>query len=81
MTFSTVSAALREQQEEQIKNLIGWTLVGSAVVHLVFLPLMMNWMVHRSPEAIDEPIEFILLDEPEPQPEPEEEPPPQNRKH
>jgi TonB family protein len=76
MTFSTVSAAQREQQEEQIKTLIGWTLMGSAVVHLVFLPLMANWMMTASPEAIEEPIEFIVLEEPEPEPEPEEDPPP-----
>ncbi len=76
MTFSTVSAAQREQQEEQIKKLIGWTLVGSAVVHLVLLPLMANWMETRSAEAIEEPIEFIVLEEPEPEPEPEEDPPP-----
>ncbi len=77
MTFSSVSTAQREQQEEKIKKLIAWSLVGSALVHLVVLPFTLNWIVQASPEATAEPIEFIVLDEPElSEPEPEEEPPP-----
>jgi TonB family protein len=57
----TISATQRAQQEQQIAQFLKFSLVGSAVVHLVALALAMPF-IHLTSDGTDEPIAFMVLE-------------------
>ena len=63
MTFSNVFTAQREQQEAELKKFLALSLLGSTVLHGVVLPLSLNLV--KPNEFAEEPIEFVLVEEPE----------------
>ncbi len=79
MTFSSVAAEQREQQQQQLKKFMGFSLLASALLHGALFPLNLESLWQRYATETEEPIEFVVLEEePEPEtpePEPKPEPP------
>lgn len=63
MTFLNVSTAQREQPEADLKKFLALNLKGSTVLHGVVLPLSLNLV--KPTEFAEEPIKFVLVEEPE----------------
>ncbi|NJK76503.1 MAG: hypothetical protein HC942_24065 [Microcoleus sp. SU_5_6] len=80
MSFSNVTAAQRQQQEEDLKKFLAIGLIASTVMHGVGLPLLLKLV--KPAEFVEDAIEIVVLDEPaveETKPEPavqEKVPPP-----
>ncbi len=63
MSVSDFSAAQREQQQQKLKKFLVLSFLASAVLHGVVLPLSLNFV--KPAESAEEPIEFIVVEEPE----------------
>ncbi|NEO98564.1 MAG: TonB family protein [Symploca sp. SIO2E9] len=78
MSISSFCIEQRELEQEALKKFLAMSLVGSALLHVV-LAFSITWL-DQEPEFVNEPIEIIIVEEPEPPPvEPKEEklePPP-----
>ncbi|NET07712.1 MAG: TonB family protein [Symploca sp. SIO2B6] len=66
MSISSFCIEQRELEQEALKKFLAISLVGSAVLH-VALAFSINWLA-KEPEFVNEPIEIILVEEPEPPP-------------
>lgn len=66
MSISSFCIEQREREQEALKKFLAISLVGSAVLH-VALAFSINWL-DQEPEFVDEPIEIIIVEEPEPPP-------------
>src|SRR6476469_9662355 len=72
MSFSNISATQRQQQEESLKKVLAISLLASALLHVVALPLSLNLV--KPAEFAADAIEVVVLEEPkveETQPEPD----------
>lgn len=65
MSFSSVSEAYRQQQEENLKKYILWSLIASAGIHVALLPLSLNFI--QKAAFSEEAIEFIVVEETPPE--------------
>ena len=63
MSVSNFSAAQREQQQQNLKKFLALSFLASAVLHGVALPFSLNFV--KPAEAQEEPIEFVVIEEPE----------------
>ncbi|MCT7952150.1 TonB family protein [Ancylothrix sp. C2] len=63
MSVSNFSAAQREQQQQKLKKFLALSFLASAVLHGVVLPFSLNFV--NAAEAEEEPIEFVVVEEPE----------------
>ncbi|MGE5659594.1 MAG: TonB family protein [Actinomycetota bacterium] len=63
MSVSNFLAEHREKQQENLKKFLLWSFLASTVLHGVVLPLGLNFV--KPAESAEEPIEFVVVEEPE----------------
>ncbi|MEQ8963434.1 MAG: hypothetical protein RLP02_36940, partial [Coleofasciculus sp. C2-GNP5-27] len=72
MSLSSFCIEQHKKEQEALKKFLIYSFAGSAVLHIV-LALGVSWAWETRPELAEEPIEIILVEEPE-VPKPEEQP-------
>mgnify|MGYP005842931103 CR=1 FL=1 len=74
MSISSFCIEQREKEQEALKKFLTISLVGSAVFHVV-LGFGISWLWAKQPELADEPIEIIVVEEPDTEEKPLTDPP------
>ncbi|MEQ9237088.1 TonB family protein [Coleofasciculus sp. E2-BRE-01] len=72
MSISSFCIEQHKKEQEALKKFLIYSFAGSAVLHIV-LALGISWAWETRPELAEDPIEIILVEEPE-VPKPEEQP-------
>ena len=71
MSISSFCIEQREKEQQALKKFIVFGLVGSAALHVV-LGFGVSWLWKQQPEIADDPIDVIVVENPDTEEKPEE---------